>query len=275
MSAHAYWRINITANNGDATYTDIGELQLRVQHGEMEYHTGGTALSNGSFYTGPASAFDLSVSSSCILVNLPNYCGYHFASPREVVEIAINATLVGEATRGPKDFTLDYSDDGSTWTTLYTITNQTSWGTAEWRTFPLDAWTLAGNITEALDITDWRVIATRCANGMVSGTDDTTGTTYSITCDSPDPCIITLYQRYDYVWSAGKVVALNDLCVPTDTETTHKLYKATNIGSSPNKTHATTEPTWPASSTVVDNDITWTFVADLVDPISLGPKTPS
>ena len=32
-SAHAYWRLYITANNGDATYTEINELELRATSG--------------------------------------------------------------------------------------------------------------------------------------------------------------------------------------------------------------------------------------------------
>ena len=28
-SAHAWWRLNITANNGDATYTEVCELEMR------------------------------------------------------------------------------------------------------------------------------------------------------------------------------------------------------------------------------------------------------
>lgn len=39
-------------------------------------------------------------------------------------------------------------------------------------------------------------------------------------------------------------------------------------------TTGSTEPTWPASGTVVDGDVTWTLVGDLVQPITHGPLIP-
>lgn len=132
-----------------------------------------------------------------------------------------------------------------------------------------------GNITESLAITDWRVHAVECATGVAYGTATSSGASYTLGVTTYQLCVITIHPKIDYAWSAGKVVALNDYCVPVNPDTTQRLFKATNIGSSPNKTHATTEPTWPSSGTVVDNDITWTYIADLVDPIALGPKIPS
>ena len=35
------------------------------------------------------------------------------------------------------------------------------------------------------------------------------------------------------------------------------------------------EPEWPVSGTVVDGDITWTYIADLIDPLAIGPRKPS
>jgi hypothetical protein len=134
---------------------------------------------------------------------------------------------------------------------------------------------IAGNIVESLSITDWRVTVSRCADGSFAGSTTTSGSSYSVATLTTDPCNITVAPKIDYAWSAGKVVALNDYCVPIDPDATQRLFKATDIGSAPHQTHATTEPTWPSSGTVVDNDITWTYIADLVDPVSLGPKIPS
>jgi hypothetical protein len=141
--------------------------------------------------------------------------------------------------------------------------------------FPDHSAQFTGNITESLAITDWRISAQRVSDGAYMGTATSSGSTYAVNVIDTSPCIITIHPKIDYAWSASKVVALGDLCVPSNPEATHKLYEATDIGSSPHQTHSTTEPTWPASGTVVDNDITWTFVADLVDPISLGPKIPT
>lgn len=134
---------------------------------------------------------------------------------------------------------------------------------------------ISGNITESLAITDWRVTAIQCRDGAFAGTATTSGSSYTIASNTTEICDIHISPKIDYAWSASKVVALNDYCVPTDPDATQRLFKATDIGSAPHQTHATTEPTWPASGTVVDNDITWTYVADLVTPKAIGPKIPS
>jgi hypothetical protein len=136
-------------------------------------------------------------------------------------------------------------------------------------------WQFTGNINESLAITDWRISAQRASDGAYMGTATSGGSTYTVNVTDTAPCVVTIHPKIDYAWSASKVVALGDLCVPSNPEATHKIYEATDIGSAPHQTHSTTEPTWPSSGTVSDNDITWTYVADLVDPISIGPKIPS
>ena len=36
----------------------------------------------------------------------------------------------------------------------------------------------------------------------------------------------------------------------------------------------TTEPIWNLTGTTVDNNVTWTYIAPLVDPVTIGPKIP-
>jgi hypothetical protein len=56
-------------------------------------------------------------------------------------EVRVNS--VPEATRAPKDWTMEGSNDGSSWTTLDTVTNQTAWGSGETRAFTCDVATTA------------------------------------------------------------------------------------------------------------------------------------
>jgi hypothetical protein len=135
---------------------------------------------------------------------------------------------------------------------------------------------ITGNITESLAITNWRVVAVDAASGDLAGTalSGEGGSTYSLVCADSDPVILTVLPKIDYSWSKTRVVAADDYCVPVNPDTTPKLYKATSIGSSPHNT-GSSEPTWPSSGTVSDGDITWTFIAALVDPVSIGPKVPA
>lgn len=138
--------------------------------------------------------------------------------------------------------------------------------------------TFSGNITESTDVTDWRITATRCADGVCAGTTTASGTSYTLACRVDKAvCDLHIEPKIDYYWTASKVVTLNDYCVPSNPDTTPRLYKATSIGSSPHQTHSTTEPTWPTSGTVADGDITWTFVINLDDGLfkTLGTKIPA
>jgi len=135
------------------------------------------------------------------------------------------------------------------------------------------AYQLSGNITESSAITNWRVTATKCSDGTFVGTDlsGEAGTSYNIGSNTLSACNITLSPKIDYAWSAAKAAVLNDYVVAVNPDTTPHLWKCTTAGT----THATTEPTWILSGTTTDNTVTWTYVAPLVDPVTLGPKIPS
>jgi hypothetical protein len=244
--------------------------------------SGGTEFSS-SFLNGgyvAANAFDGNTSTNWGSAAGQIYAqtiGYHFASAITVVEVYVRYdTGDSRADLAPKDFYVEFSDDGTTWTSTTAITNQISWDTgAPDRVFAVIDLKFSGNITESLAITNWRIVATRCLDGSLLGTvlSGEAGSSYSIQALTKHACNLTISPKIDYTWTASRVVVLNDYCVPTAPDTTQKLYKATSIGSSPNHT-GSTEPTWPSSSTVADGDITWTYIADLVDPKTIGPKIP-
>ena len=277
MSAHAWWRIKITAPDGNV-WDAIVALDMHTSQGGANVCTGGTAFAS-SQYSGTYSADKAFDGNSGTFWNNgtegppTETIGYHFASPVNIVEIMITATTTPSCS--PKDFTIEYSDDGAAYSVLATITGSASWGVLETRTFWPSAVGFTGDIEETTDITNWRIVAFNMATGAVYGTTTSgeAGTTYTITGDTITPCILMMWPKIDREWSATTVVALNDYCIATDVDTNDGLYKATNRGSSPYKTGAT-EPAWPGTGTIADGDITWTFIAQLVDPVCLGPKLP-
>lgn len=60
-------------------------------------------------------------------------CGVGAAYNLESYTVKVNS--IPEPNRAPKDWTVLGSNDASTWATLSTVTGQTSWGSAEERTF--------------------------------------------------------------------------------------------------------------------------------------------
>lgn len=121
---HAYWRLNISQNAGNASFTGIYELEMRSSVGGSNLAAGGTAISGGSDSDGvgneASKAFDGSNASAWARTSTTStWLGYHFATPVNVVEIAIY--MGASFDWAPRDFTLEYSDDGSTWTVSQTF----------------------------------------------------------------------------------------------------------------------------------------------------------
>jgi hypothetical protein len=139
---HRYWRVNVTANNGDSVLV-INELEL-FDATTGAKATGGTKSAsselNASYVAG--NAFDgdfLSGGAGTVWATNSSASGwlqvdYGAGNEKDIRAFTI-WSRVGFASQAPKDFTLQYSDNGSSWTTLITVTNQTSWLDREARTF--------------------------------------------------------------------------------------------------------------------------------------------
>jgi hypothetical protein len=142
FGAHAYWRVKISAAQG-GVYTSLDRVQMRLFVGDVDAASGGVAIAD-SFYSAeyePAKAFDVSASTTWASAGtaLPHWIGYQFATPVAIAEIAItsNNATYNAPDEDPKDFTLEYSDDGVAWTVAATVTNQTAWARSQTRSFTL------------------------------------------------------------------------------------------------------------------------------------------
>lgn len=92
-----------------------------------------------SNYITPANAFNHDGSLSTYIGSfVAGYLGCEFNVPVSLRYIAVQAATTA-GTSAPRDFTLDWSDNGSSWTTQATYTNQTSWTANESRVFDLGA----------------------------------------------------------------------------------------------------------------------------------------
>lgn len=150
--AHRYWRINITSNNGSTLYYGFSEIILRDPSGVDR--TSGASGSGATWVTAtsqinvsnqPRNTVDGDPTGSGWLtanISLPAWIRYDMQdstapSPRTAIEVksfdmwpshnALTAT--------PKDFSLQWSDDNTNWTTALSVTNQTGWTIGVSRTF--------------------------------------------------------------------------------------------------------------------------------------------
>jgi hypothetical protein len=125
--AHSYWRVRYLTGN-HASFLSAFDIQFRQKAGVTEHPAGGTVLemqTRGGFLA--SAAFDADDTTRWALDDIANigvaYLGYHYASPVEVAEVAMLVTN-GET---PKDYNVDYSDDGLGWLTALQVRNQTVW----------------------------------------------------------------------------------------------------------------------------------------------------
>lgn len=140
-----YWRILITeTRNNGPFYANVAEVELRATAGGTDQATGGTAAASSfdSTSVNADKAFDDSATtfwSSDGGANLPQWISYDFGTAKTVSEVLIQAgNDATRATRAPKTFQIQYSSDGSTWTTGATVTDTPAWSVSESRTFTVD-----------------------------------------------------------------------------------------------------------------------------------------
>lgn len=134
--AHEYWRINGSSPTG-VTFLAIAEVEMRATLGGADQCAGGTPSASTADPSSPASnAFDNNATTrwSTVSGNTTGWLLYRFAAPVGVLEYTIQAHPTAPV-RSPKDFSLEFSDDGVDWTAADTRTNQIDWGAGEIRTY--------------------------------------------------------------------------------------------------------------------------------------------
>ena len=118
------------------------------------WSTGGTPA------TTPGSAMDMNSTTSAT-GNLPAYVGIYYASGFTPKYMYIQADISATPPPGaPITFTLDYSSNGSSWTTLQSFSSQTGWTSCERRKY-----TIAGATSQNY----WRINITAVMSGSTLG----------------------------------------------------------------------------------------------------------
>jgi hypothetical protein len=152
-SGHRYWRLLITANNGDTFRVGTLEVILATAPGGATVASGGTASASSENVAGDAAkAFDGDTTSSgWISANLSTLGGLHAGNPqwlrydfgagneKNIVEFGVGSYPASSSVnaRSLADFKLQYSDDGSAWTDAKSVTGQSGWAFQEVRRFSI------------------------------------------------------------------------------------------------------------------------------------------
>lgn len=135
LSEHLYWRIYVDQNNDDPDYTVMCGVEMRDAGGVNQIGAGAaTASSVNSADTPAAEAFAPWTGNDAVINNYwstisgqpkPSWVAYQFPTP--VAVHAFTITGVREFDRMPRNFRLQYSDDGVAWQDQASFFNQTNW----------------------------------------------------------------------------------------------------------------------------------------------------
>lgn len=137
MSAHRYWRLYISASGG-SSYIGFAEIELRESAGGSDATGSGTASASQAYGGYPASAAvdnNTATEWAAYPYGAPQWWAYDFGSgvTKDIKEIVITPRTT-YYTEAPGTFDLQYSDDGSSWTTKHTFSG-ISWPNANAQTF--------------------------------------------------------------------------------------------------------------------------------------------
>lgn len=146
---HRYWRLFGENNHGSATLLGLADLELITPQGGVDQTTVATVDSPEPFATSefsstysPWRAFDTSSSTLWLAQsgNITNEAvGWRFDVPRKINEFSMQATNSTYYSAMPKDFRLEYSDDGVNYFTRGRWINDAVWTTvAERRNYVVD-----------------------------------------------------------------------------------------------------------------------------------------
>ncbi|WP_082922616.1 carboxypeptidase regulatory-like domain-containing protein [Halothiobacillus diazotrophicus] len=131
MAAHRYWRVSVTATGG-TTWCTVGEIAFLDAQGNAISTANGTPIASSSvdWFT-PDKAFDGSLvydtGSWSSAGDIPQWCGFDFGAgnAQDVLAVVITNT---DASYTPSEHpvagSIDYSDDGASWTTVATFSGR-------------------------------------------------------------------------------------------------------------------------------------------------------
>lgn len=145
---HRYWRVLITANDGSPSYCGASEIELRGAAGgpdlttsvNANIHTSASSSVNSD--NQPANAFNNLLDSGWLsAVPSTSWVRWDFTSqgigPQSIAEVTITGSW-NVPSASPRDFQLQWSDNGTAWTTVKTVTGQTGWtGSSDTRVFTI------------------------------------------------------------------------------------------------------------------------------------------
>jgi hypothetical protein len=145
MAAHTYWRLYITATQ---TFGFVAITEVKMYDaGSTLLSTGGTPSVSSFLFSDPtynaAKAFDSNTStfwnSNAEPAVFPQWIAYQMPAPGDVASFSIQARNDSNYFQSPSVWTLQSSDDGSSWSDVQAYTSATWTAAGQTQTFTVTA----------------------------------------------------------------------------------------------------------------------------------------
>lgn len=141
---YRYWRLYVTALNSSGTQIRINEVELRGSVGGADLTTSSTPVFESTFLDNEEGATypgsntvdgdaTFSYWMSAAGFSPPHWVRFDLATAKTVAQVAINASSSGSEC--PRDFKIQGSADGSSWTDVKSFTAVSAW--TGWQAFNL------------------------------------------------------------------------------------------------------------------------------------------
>ena len=140
--AYRYWRLWIPVTENMDSYVNLDKIQLRDAPGGsnlcVTHAAVGSATQSSQYnedYRAEKAFEELADFWHTASQSPPFWARYDFGDANEQIVVELGLQGFGVAGRQPKDFSLEASNDDSTWTTIASWTGVTGWDTTTIRTF--------------------------------------------------------------------------------------------------------------------------------------------
>ncbi|AXQ68299.1 tail protein [Caulobacter phage CcrBL10] len=138
---HAYWRLLLHATDGSTVQYGIQEIQFKHSKTGGDLANGGTASASSDEFGTVSGAFDNVISGAWFSSTASDgeWIAYHFATPADVRYVTLQGSQ-SQPNTSPSAFSVQYSDDGTVYTTAWEVTGQNGWAPGQTREFhaPID-----------------------------------------------------------------------------------------------------------------------------------------
>jgi hypothetical protein len=133
----SHWRLLITSSDGGSVIS-AAEVQFRAAAGGASLCVGGTASASSVYWAGTEAdkAFDENNSTLWAAATSVNqWIAYALTAASAVNQVMIRSRQDAAANQSPRDFKVQSSANGTTWTDEWTVSGSTGWGLGETRLY--------------------------------------------------------------------------------------------------------------------------------------------